>query len=139
MRRSTNLFVLLAFLIAMSSCHRQLSEREYRALHAKREAAASESTRQQLAYLDRIRQRDPFRSSIERTTLTEQSEPGVVLSTSVTSDKVAAFMSDVMKEIAQKFPNQDVTLTVFASASPAKKIGTAHLNGQTAESSYTPL
>jgi len=139
MRRSTNLFLLLAFLLAVSSCQRQLSEREDRALRAKREAAASESTRQQLAYLDRIRQRDPFNSSIERTLLTEQSEPGLVLSTSITSEKVPAFMNDLMKEMAQKFPGQDVTLIVFASASPPRKIGTAHLNGQTGESTYAPL
>ena len=139
MLRSTNLLLLLAALLAMSSCNRQLSEREDRALRAKREAAAPESTRQQLAYLDRIRQRDPFNSSIERTLLTEQSELGLVLSTSVTADKVPSFMSEVMKEMAQKFPKQDVTLTVFASSNPPRKIGTAHLNGQTAETSYTPL
>jgi len=138
MLRSTNLLLLLAALLAMSSCNRQLSEREDRALRAKREAAAPESTRQQLAYLDRIRQRDPFNSSIERTLLTERSELGAVLSSTVTADKVSAFMSAVMKEMAQKFPQQDVTLSVFASSTPSRKIGTAHLNGQTEESTYTP-
>jgi hypothetical protein len=48
-------------------------------------------------------------------------------------------MQEIMKEMAQKFPQQDVTLTIFASASPPKKIGTAHLNGETGETSYTPL
>ena len=138
MRRSINLLLLLAFLLAMCSCHRQLSEREDRALRAKREAAASEPTRQQLAYLDRIRQRDPFNASIERTLLTERSEPGVVLSKSVTADKVPALLNDVMKEIAHKFPQQDVTLIVFASGTPPRQIGTAHLNGQTGETTYTP-
>ena len=139
MLRSTNLLLLVAALLAMSSCNRQLSEREDRALRAKREAAAPESTRQQFAYLDRIRQRDPFNSSIERTLLTERSELGVVLSSTVTADKVSAFMSEVMKEMAQKFPRQDVSLTVFASASPPKEIGIAHLNGQTGETTYAPF
>jgi hypothetical protein len=123
----------------MLSCHRPLSEREDRALRAKRAAAAPESTREQWAYLDRIRQRDPFNSSIERTLLTDQNEAGLVLSSSVTADKVPALMSEVMKEMAQKFPHQDVTLTVFAAATPPRKIGTAHLNGQTGETTYTPL
>ena len=123
----------------MLSCHRPPSEREIRAEQSARAAKASESTRQHLAYLDRIRQRDPFRSSIERTLLTEQSEAGVVLSASSPPDKVPALMRDVMKEIEQKFPREDVTLIVFASPSPPRKIGTAHLNGQTEETTYTPI
>lgn len=139
MPRSTNLLLLVATLLAMSSCNRQLSEKEDRALRAKRAAAASESTRQHWAYLDRIRQRDPFSSSIERTLLTEQNEAGLVLSSSVSADKVPAVMRQVMEEMAQKFPQQDVTLTVFASAKPPRKIGTAHLNGQTGETTYTAV
>ena len=113
MPRSTTLLLLSVGLLAMLSCHRQLSEREDRALRTKRAAAASESTRQQWAYLDRIRQRDPFNSSIERTLLTDQNEAGLVLSASVTADKVPGLIQrNVMKEMAQKFPHEDVTLTV---------------------------
>jgi hypothetical protein len=132
-------FLLCVAVSAMLSCHRTPSEREVRAEQAARAAKASESTRQQQAYLDRIRQREAFNSSLERTFLTDESEPALVLSSSVPLDKVPALMRDVMKEMAQKFPQQDVKLSVFASASPPKKIGTAHLNGQSGETSYTPL
>ena len=48
-------------------------------------------------------------------------------------------MSQVMKEMAQKFPKEDVTLSVYAAPTPPNKIGTAHLNGQTGEMKYTPM
>jgi hypothetical protein len=43
-----------------------------------------------------------------------------------------------MTEMAQEFPKEDVTLSVYGASSPPHKIGTAHLDGQTGESIYTP-
>ena len=47
-------------------------------------------------------------------------------------------MRQVMTEMAQKFPREDVTLSVYAPPSPPRKIGIAHLDGQTGEVTYTP-
>jgi hypothetical protein len=140
MPRSTiHLLLLLAVCLTISACRRQPSEREVRATQAARAAKAPEATRQHLAYLDRLRQRDPFNSSIERSLLTDQSEAGVVLSASIPADKVAGLMQEIMKEMAQKFPHEDISLTVFASSAPTKQIGIAHLSGQTEETSYAPV
>jgi hypothetical protein len=140
MPRSTTLLLLSVGLLAMLSCERSkpVTETADRAARAKRAAEAPESTRRHWAYLDRIRQADALSSSIERTFLNDQHELGVVLFSSVTPDKVAPLVSTVMKKMAQKFPKEDVTLSVYVPSTPPKQIGTAHLNGQTGQTTYTP-
>jgi hypothetical protein len=142
MKRSTIRLFLWAALLAMLSCHRPpkpATETADRAARAALAAEASESTRRHWAYLDRIRQADSLNSSIDRTLLSDQHELGVVLFSSVTPETVPPLMSAVMKEMAQKFPKEDVTLSVYAASTPPHKIGTAHLNGQTGETTYTPV
>jgi len=46
-------------------------------------------------------------------------------------------MNKVMTEMGHEFPHEDVTVTVYPVATPPKRIGTAHLDGQTEEATYT--
>ncbi|MEO6970049.1 MAG: hypothetical protein ABI217_04050 [Chthoniobacterales bacterium] len=105
---------------------------------AARAAEAPGSTQQQLTYLNRIRQDDTLNSLISRTLLNDQNELGVVLFENVTPAEIPAIMRKVMTKMAQEFPETDVTLDVFTSATPLQKTGVAHLNGQTEEVTYTP-
>jgi hypothetical protein len=47
-------------------------------------------------------------------------------------------MRKVMTAMAQKFPNEDMTLAVYQAATPPKRLGTASLDGQSGKASYTP-
>jgi len=103
-----------------------------------RATQVSESTQRQWTYLNRIRQGDAFNTSIDRTLRNDQNELGVVLSSRVPADQAPALMRKVMTEMAQEFPREDVTLAVYAASAPLHKIGTAHLDGQTGKTTYTP-
>ena len=135
--------VLGAVLLSLTACQKTKPAAETAAAseqqtQAKQAVEAPESIQQQWTYLNRIRQRDALNSSIARTLLDEQNQLGVVLFLSVTPDKVPALMRTVTTEMAQEFPRQNVTLSVYESASPLRKIGTAHLDGQTGEVTYIP-
>jgi hypothetical protein len=98
----------------------------------------SESTQRQWTYLNRIRQGDAFNTAIDRTLRNDQNELGVVLSSGVPPDQVPALMGKVMMEMAKAYPREDVTLAVYTASAPRHKIGTAHLDGQTSKTTYTP-
>jgi hypothetical protein len=137
------LALLVAGLVSLGACHRPQpategptpSEQQSREEHA---AQLPESTQRHWTYLNRIRQTDALNTSIGRTLVNDQNQLGIVLSSSVTQDKVPALMRTVMTEMAQEFPREDVTLTVYATSNPPYQIGTAHLNGQSGETTYTP-
>ncbi len=92
----------------------------------------------QMAFLNRIRQADPQKVTIDRALLNEQNELGLILDRSVEMDKIPALMRSVMTEMAREFPGQDLTVIAYAPSSPPRKIGTAHLNAQTGDMTYTP-
>ena len=145
MKRSTIFLLPLlgAVLVSVVACHKPKpatepatpSEQQKRAA---RVAEAPESARRHWSYLNRIRQDDSLNSLIDRTRLSDEGEVGVILFSSVTPDKVPALMRQVMTEMAQEFPREDVTLSVYVQPSPPRKIGIAHLDGQTGEVTYTP-
>ena len=138
--------LLVAGLISLSACHRSKpaaesptpSEQQVRAERAARAAQVPEATQQQWTYLNRIRQSDTLSTSIDRTLLDEQNHLGIVLFSSVTPENVPALLRQVMTGMAKEFPRADLTLDVFQGATPPKKLGTANLNGQTGEVTYTP-
>ena len=142
MKRSTILLlpILSAVLLSMVACHKPkaVTESAWRSEQQVRATKAPESVQQQWAYLNRIRQEDALNSLIDRTFLNDQNELGVVLFSSVTPDQVPAIMRKATTKMAQKFPNEDVILNVYSSATPLRKLGIAHLNGQTKETIYTP-
>ena len=137
------LSILGGILLSLVACHKPQpatetatpSEQQTRAARA---AEAPDSIQQQWTYLNRIRQSDALNTVIDRTLLDGQNQLGVVLFSSVTPDKVPDLMRTIMTEMAKEFPKANVSLNVFASATPPRKMGTAHLNGQTGEVTYVP-
>ena len=130
-------------LVSLSACHQSKPAAESptpseQQVLAERAAQAPEETQQQWTCLNRIRQSDTLNMSIDRTLLDDQNHLGIVLFPSVTPENVPALMRQVMTEMAKEFPRADLTLDVFQSATPPKKLGTANLNGQTGEVTYTP-
>jgi len=104
---------------------------------AERAAEVPESMQRHWTFLNRIRQDDAFSSFIHRTTLNQENQIGVVLFSSVKPEQVSAVMNKVMTEMGQKFPHEDVNVAVYQVATPPKRIGTAHLDGQTEKVTYT--
>jgi hypothetical protein len=102
-------------------------------------AAVPESTQRHWTFLNRLRQEDEYSGVIHRTQLNKQNELGVVLYSSVALETVPDLMRKVMTAMAHKFPQEDLTLTVYQVATPPKQIGMAHLDGKTGEATYTPL
>ena len=92
----------------------------------------------QIAFLKRIRKADPQHSTIERAVFNEQNELGLILSRTVEMDKISALMRSMLIQMAHEFPNQDLTILAYAPSNPPRKIGTARLNAQTRDMTYTP-
>jgi hypothetical protein len=101
-------------------------------------AEVPESTQRHWTFLNRLRQEDAFSNAIHRTQLIERNQLGVVLYSSVALGTVPDLMHKVMTEFAQEFPHEELTLTVYQVATPLRKIGVAHVDGQTGEGTYTP-
>ncbi|HEY3664171.1 MAG TPA: hypothetical protein VGL24_13540 [Chthoniobacterales bacterium] len=135
--------LLATGLVSLSACHRSNPAAESptpseQRVRAERAAQAPEETQRQWDYLNRIRQSITLSSSIDRTQLDDQNRLGIVLFSSVTPEQVPALIHQVMPKMAEEFPRTDLTLDVYQSATPLKKLGTAKLNGQTGEVIYTP-
>ena len=146
MKRSTICLRLMlgAALLSLLACQKIKPEIENptpsdQQRQAARAAEVPESTQRKWTHLNRIRQKDAFNTSIDRTLLDDQGQLGIVLYISVAPEKVPALVRDVMTEMAREFPQEDVTLGVYRSASPPQRLGTAHLDGKTGESTYTAL
>ncbi len=106
---------------------------------AERAVAVPESTQRHWTFLNQIRQEDAFSGSISRTLLDEQNQLGVVLYSSVKPEAVPDLMRAVLRGLAQKFPGEDATVIVYMTATPPRKIGSAHLDGKTEEPTYTAM
>jgi hypothetical protein len=92
----------------------------------------------QIAFLNRIRQADPQRQTIERAVFNEQNELGLILNRSVELDKIPALMRSILVQMARAFPGQDLTVFAYAPSNPPRKIATARLNARTRDMTYTP-
>lgn len=101
-------------------------------------ADVSELRQRQMAFLNRLRQADPSATTIDRALLNEQNDLGLVLDRSVQLDKIPTLMRSMLTQMAHEFPDQNLTVIAYAPSSPPRKIGTAHLNAQTRDMSYTP-
>ena len=100
--------------------------------------ARQDFKQRQLAFLNRIRDADPQQRTIERAMLNEQNELGLILDRNVEMDRIPDLMRMMLTEMAREFPGQDLTVLAYAPSNPPRKIGTAHLDGQTREMSYVP-
>lgn len=100
-------------------------------------AGSRELKQRQADFLNRIRAADPQQRTIDRALLNEQNELGLILDRSVEMDKVPDLMRSMLTEMAREFPGQDLTVLAYAPSEPPRKIGTARLNAQTRDMSYT--
>jgi len=135
-------FVLAVSLALLAACHRSKPAAEsptpsVQQQRAESAAAVPESTQRYWTFLNRLRQKDAYSDVIHRTQLNEQNQLGVVLYSSVALETVPDLMCKVMTEMAHEFPNEELTLTVYQVATPPRKIGVAHVDGQTSEATYT--
>lgn len=93
----------------------------------------------QADFLNRIREADPQYRTIDRALLNGKNELGLILDRSVEMDKVPDLMRTVLTQMAREFPGQDLTVIAYTPSNPPHKIGTARLNAQTRDLSYTPV
>jgi len=100
--------------------------------------ARQDFKQRQLAFLNRIREADPQQRTIDRAMLNEQNELGLILDGNVGMDRIPDLMRMMLTEMAREFPGRDLTVLAYTPSNPPRKIGTAHLNGQTREMSYVP-
>lgn len=134
--------MLLAMaLVLLAGCDRQpaapvISEQTVRARQA---AQVPEETRRHWMFLNQVRQDDALNRSIHRTLLTEEKQLGVVLYATVKPEAVEDVIHQAMTEMARKFPGEDVSVLVYMTATPPRKIGVARLDGKAGAITYTPL
>ncbi|MDQ3198053.1 MAG: hypothetical protein M3Q46_02495 [Verrucomicrobiota bacterium] len=93
----------------------------------------------QMAFLNRIRAADPQGKTIERALLNERNELGLILDRSVPLDKIPVLMRSILTQMAKEFPRQNLTVIAYTPSNPPHKIGTAHLDAQTRDMTYTPV
>lgn len=91
----------------------------------------------QAAFLNQIRSADPGARTIDRALINEQNELGLVLDRSVELDKIPALMRVMLTKMAEKFPGEDLTVLAYTPSNPPQKVGTARLNAQTRDMTYT--
>ncbi len=135
--------MLVVTWLSLVACHKPKPALEMATPTDQQKQAASaarvpESTQRHWTFLNRIRQEDSLNTSIARTLVDDQNQLGFVFYSRVAPDKVPGLVRQVMEQMAQEFPKEDITLSVYGAGSPPRKIGTAHLDGQTEESIYTP-
>jgi len=92
----------------------------------------------QMAFLNRIREADPQQRTIDRALLNEQNELGLILDRSVEMQKIPDLMKAMLKQMADAFPDQDLTVLAYTPSDPPRKIGTARLDIRTRSMTYVP-
>lgn len=90
------------------------------------------------ALLNRIRSSDPEKATIERAMINDQNELGLILSRQTNMDDVPRLMKAMLTQMAQEFPNQDLTVVAYTPTQPPRTIGTARLNASTRDMTYQP-
>lgn len=89
------------------------------------------------AFLNRIREADPDKATIERALLNEDNELGLILSRRTNLDDVPKLMRTMLAQLDEAFPGQDHTVVAYAPTEPPRKIGTARLDAKTRDMTYT--
>jgi hypothetical protein len=139
-QRWPGLLVLLGTL-ALGGCDQPVStppSSQENQLSSTQPVVASDSQKRKADFLNRIRAADPERRTIDRAMLNAQNELGLILDRSVEMDRVPDLMRSILAQMAREFPGQDLTILAYTPSNPPHKIGTAHLNSQTREMTYTP-
>jgi hypothetical protein len=90
------------------------------------------------ALLNRIRSSDPQKATIERAVINEKNELGLILSRQTNMDDVPRLMKAMLTQMAEDFPNQDLTVIAYTPTEPPRTIGTARLDASTRDMTYHP-
>jgi hypothetical protein len=101
------------------------------------QASARDAQVKQLEFLNRIREADPDKRTIQKALLNEQNELGLILDRSVEMESIPALMKMMLSEMSKEFPGQDLTVIAYAPSNPPMKIGAARLDARTREITYT--
>jgi hypothetical protein len=102
------------------------------------EAGAGNLRQRQMTFLNRIRDADPDRRTIDRALLNEQNELGLVLDRRVEMERIPDLMRTMLTQMAREFPGEDITVLAYAPSNPPRKLGTARLDARTRDMTYTP-
>ena len=105
---------------------------------ALREAGDGKLKVRQVIFLNRLKKQETDSPTIDRATITEKNELGLILNANVTEDKIPDLMKSVLEKMAQEFPEDDITVSVFTQSDPPRKVGKATRNAKTKETAYTP-
>jgi hypothetical protein len=74
----------------------------------------------------------------KKAVLNENNDLGLVLNRSVDIDSIPALMRSMLTQMNKEFPGQDLTIIAYTPTQPPVRIGTAHLDAQTRDMTYTP-
>lgn len=108
------------------------------AVKARSAGPAGDLRQRQVEFLHRLRQADPHYETIEKAVFNAQNELGVILNRHVDMDAVRPLMRTLLTQMAQAFPGHNLTVIAYAPSEPLMEIGTARLNANTREMTYTP-
>jgi hypothetical protein len=98
---------------------------------------ANDFKQRQMMFLNRLREADPQQRTIDRALLNERNELGLILDRSVDMDKIPALMKTMLAQMAREFPSKDLIVIAYAPSNPPRKIGTARLNAQNHDMTFT--
>jgi hypothetical protein len=97
-----------------------------------------ELKQRQITFLNRIRAADPQHQTIDRAIFNEQNELGLILDGSLEMEKIPTIMRTILTQMAQEFPNLDLTIIAYAPTNPPLTVGTAHLDARTRDMTVHP-
>jgi len=100
--------------------------------------AGEAKPQRQAAFLNRLREADPEKRTIDRAILNANNELGLILDRRVEMEKIPGLMKTILTQMAGEFPGQDLTVLAYTPSDPPRKVGTARLNAQTRDMTYTP-
>ena len=104
---------------------------------ALREAGDGKLKVRQVIFLNRLKKQESGNPTIDRATITEKNELGLILNSSVTEDKIPDLTKSFLEKMAQEFPEDDINISVFTQSDPTRRVGKATRNAKTKETAYT--
>ena len=126
-------------LMGLGACERPVASSDPLPGERERDASSGKSVRErQMAFLNRLRAADPEERTIRRALLNEKNELGLILGRGVEMDKIPTMMRQILTEMAREFPGEHLTIIAYTPSDPPRPIGTARLNADTRDMTYTP-
>jgi hypothetical protein len=139
MPRLWSSLAVLVFAITLTGCDAPpLDAVDQPPIEARQSARTASDLRQrQAAFLNRLREADPQKHTIDRAMMNGKNELGLILDRSVELEKIPALMKTVLGQMAREFPGQDLIVLAYTPSEPPRKVGTARLDAHTRDMTYT--